>query len=266
MKTRLTITLSESLLKKVDQLIDKQTIRNRSHAIEHVLSKTLQPTVNQAIILAGGKKKNENVLPLTTINKKPLILNTIEHFSQFGITSFVIATNKHGKIIEQTLGDGSAIGVTITYVYEDYPMGTGGAIKNCAKNLHKSPFLVTAGDILTTINLHDFIMFHQENKGLVTIAVKPRPIKETYDNVFIQGNNVVNFQPSTTEQEVGIVNTGIYIFEYQTLKFIPYAQPSMLETDIFPKLSKDNKMKAFTFQGIWYDVDTDHNYKKLELE
>ncbi len=266
-KKRLTITLSESVLKQVDHIIDKHTIRNRSHAIEHLINKSLQPSVNQAIILAGGKKdeQNEVIRPLTMVNNKPLIQHTIEHFKQFGITSFVIATSKRGKVIQEVIGDGSNIGVTIQYVFENFPLGTAGAVKHSSHKLSKNPFLVIAGDTLTTINVHDFISFHRENKGFVTVAVKPRPTKETYDNVYIQGNTVVDFQASTKLQTVSIVNTGIYIFEHQALQHIKYARTSMLEKDLFPLLSKKGQMKAFTFQGLWFDVSSDENYKSLDF-
>ena len=53
-RKRLTITLKDELLKKLDEYIDGARIRNRSHAIEHVLGKHFSPRVKKAIVLAGG--------------------------------------------------------------------------------------------------------------------------------------------------------------------------------------------------------------------
>ena len=54
MKQRITITLSEDLLDKIDETIDHHTTRNRSQAIESVLRQTLKPRLQTAVILAGG--------------------------------------------------------------------------------------------------------------------------------------------------------------------------------------------------------------------
>ena len=53
-RVRLTITLRRDLIKSVDQVIDGIGIRNRSHAIEYLLSKATGPKVGRVFILAGG--------------------------------------------------------------------------------------------------------------------------------------------------------------------------------------------------------------------
>ncbi|MBI3291068.1 hypothetical protein HYZ76_02180, partial [Candidatus Falkowbacteria bacterium] len=54
-RNRLTITLKKDILKQLDEYIDGARIRNRSHAIEYVLSKYFAPKIKKAVILAGGK-------------------------------------------------------------------------------------------------------------------------------------------------------------------------------------------------------------------
>jgi NDP-sugar pyrophosphorylase family protein len=104
--------------------------------------------------------------------------------------------------------------------------------------------------------------FHTEQEALITVAVKPRTTKETYSNVFIQGNTIVDFQKSQSHQLVGIVNTGVYIFETEALKYIPNQKVAMLETDVFPKITKLGTLIAFPFQGIWFDITSDKNYQQ----
>ena len=54
-RSRITITLNTKLLNKIDALVDKKKIRNRSHAIEYIATQYTQSTVNKAVILAGGQ-------------------------------------------------------------------------------------------------------------------------------------------------------------------------------------------------------------------
>ena len=53
-RERLTITLADTILQKIDSIIDNQTIRNRSHAIESILSQFFLPRITKVVILAGG--------------------------------------------------------------------------------------------------------------------------------------------------------------------------------------------------------------------
>src|SRR3989344_3541215 len=55
MRERLTITLKKELLEGLDSTIDGEKLRNRSHAIEYYLSKSLGITAMKVLILAGGK-------------------------------------------------------------------------------------------------------------------------------------------------------------------------------------------------------------------
>lgn len=260
MKTRLTITLSEDILNKIDQLIDKKNIRNRSHAIEHVLSANLQPSISTAVILAG-EKDDRDLRCLTIINDKHLIEHTLELLKKHNITRVIVATNHKGKQIQKKVSDGSNYDLNIEYIFEKTPLGTAGAIKNLQTKLGGKPFIVIAGDTLTDINLTDLIEYHNLQKNICTMAVKPRTTQKTYDNVFIQGNRVVDFQPSQDDQTVSLVNAGIYIFEPQIFKYLDNKTPAMLEQTTFPQLSKDKQLSAFTFQGIWFDVEADKNYQ-----
>lgn len=264
MKTRLTITLPETTLKRIDTLIDKKHIRNRSHAIEHLIEQSLAPSISTAVILAGGDKNETTLKPLTVLNTKPLIFYTLDLLKKHGVKNIIIATNDQGRQLHKLLGDGSAYELNIRYSFEEKVYGTAGAIKNLGPLLPKNQaFFVLAGDILTTIDLSELAQFHTDHQGLVTMAVKPRQTKKAYDNVFVQGHTVVAFESSQENQLVSIVNAGIYIFEPEVLSSIPNdTKPVMLETDIFPKLTASGKMLAFPFQGVWFDISSDDNYQQ----
>jgi len=265
MKSRLTITLSEDILKKIDRLIDKKTIRNRSHAIEHLIEQSLQSRIQTAVILAGGPTKDE-YSPLTQIDSRPLILHTLELFKKHGVTTVHIAINEQGLALKDLLATQGDLGLRIVFHLEERPLGTAGAIRAIAPHLQSEDFFVIAGDVLTNINLEEFANFHQENKALVTMAVKPRPAQRTYDNVYVQGHTVVDFKASHSHEIVGIVNAGIYIFSEEMLEKLPTATEKMpkpmLEQDVFPTLAGGQRLTAFSFQGVWFDISVDQNYKQ----
>lgn len=260
-KTRLTITLSESTLRKVDQHIDGQKLRNRSHAIEYILEQYLQPQVPAAIILAGGDKNAEQFRPLIDLDGKPLLLHTLAHLQDHGVRQVVIATD-HPDEISQVLAQSKFQQLMkIDLSIEASAVGTAGAVRQAAQYLPTNqPFFVWHGDVLTTINLEEMAHFHATNGAIATMAVKPRLTQASYHNVFIQGHTVVDFQKSLPDQQVSLANAGVYLFDYKVLDYIPNKTPVMLEHDVFPQLTKSNKLLAFTFQGIWFDITSEESY------
>lgn len=70
-RDRITITLRVDLLKQIDEVVDGAKIRNRSHAIEYILTNSLAPRVKKAFILAGGS--GIKMRPLTYELPKPMI-------------------------------------------------------------------------------------------------------------------------------------------------------------------------------------------------
>lgn len=263
MKQRLTITLSQNILRQLDKIIDGTQIRNRSHAIESVLESSLQPKISTALILAGGPSEKQSVAKATMqFGDKPLLLYTLGHLRAFGCDTVIIATNTEGAVLRELVATHSMPGLNVRVEIEQTPLGTAGAVQTyMRKYTPQHACLVLSGDVLTNIDLHDMSAFHTQNQALVTMAVKPREARASYDNVYMQGHTVVDFQPSKPTQTVSLVNAGVYIIEPAALDFFPGQVPAMLETDVFPKLAKQHKLLAFPFQGAWFDVATEPNMK-----
>jgi mannose-1-phosphate guanylyltransferase/phosphomannomutase len=255
-KARLTITLPRQLLVQVDDLVDGQTIRNRSHAIELLIRRSMKPAINTAVILTGGPANSGDTPALTPINGQRLIFITLNHLAQYGIREFVLLAGKYQGAIQEAVGDGRDLGLQIHFVPESRPLGTAGALKLAEDRLADHPFLVVHGDILTDINLSDFINFHEQEGRLATIAVKPRSAEREYGQVMLQGNRITDFFADGQEQGVSVINTGIYLMSPKVLSLIDGSGPVKLETEIFPKLANMGELNAFFFQGMWFDISS----------
>ena len=264
-RARLTITLSPDLLERIDQMIDKQTIRNRSHAIELLLRQSLQPRVSTAVLLAGGGKTVGDIPALSLIDGRTLISITVHHLREAGIRRVVVLAGKNGKAVREVMGDGDAHGVAIRYVSERRPKGTAGALKLIEPHLNGGSFLVIHGDVLTDIDIPGFIDFHVSENTLATVAVKPRRAEKNYGKVILQGNKIIEFFDQSESQGIGIVNTGVYLFKPEVLGLIDATASSRLETDVFPQLAELGELSAFFFQGTWYDISAPENYRLAQV-
>ena len=258
MRSRITITISEDLLKKVDLTIDNHSVRNRSQAIETLLRQVTSPSLKTAVILAGGgtsKFKGQEIpKSLIPLKQKPLLLQILDKLGAASFTKVVVCTGpKTDKQVRKALSDYSS-NLDIRVSSETKPLGTGGAIKHAQKLIGNQPFLLLHGDIATDINFGEFADFYFNESSLAAVAVKPRPGKVSYGQIYMQGNRVVDFKNSQEKMPISLVNTGIYIFNPKIFDRLPSKQVFNLEETLFQDLVKTEEISGYIFQGIWFDV------------
>lgn len=269
-REQLTITLRDDILAKIDERIDGIKIRNRSHAIEVLLSRVLRAgEVKKAFILAGGKGTRmrpftyEIPKPMIPVKGKPLVQHTIELNRKYDIREIYLSIGYLGDKIKEYFGNGSKYGVNITYVEEKEEMGTAGGL-SLARDQLKEPFLMFNGDVLSNIDLADFISFHREHKALATIALTPVEDPSRFGVAKLKGNSILEFieKPRKGEEPSKLINAGVYLIEPEVLDYVPKGY-AMMEKDVFPKLAKEGKLFGYSFTGQWFDTGTVEAYEKV---
>lgn len=260
-KARLTITLAKDLLSQVDRTVDGKVVRNRSHAIEVLLKESLRSKVTSAVILAGGETTLDHPPPLRQIGQKPLLSITFNLLHRHGIQTVYILAGKHAHTLREGIGSTNNYKMILHYVYEAVPLGTAGAVQAIASELLDGPFLVIHGDVLTNINLSNFIEFHKRENTLATIAVKPREAERKYGKVLLQGNRITEFVEKEHSEGFSIVNTGVYLLHPDALNLAEGNARTFFEKDLFPKLAAIGELSAFMFQGIWFDISDEESYQ-----
>ena len=273
MKERITLTLERSVLQQVDSAIDRDRLRNRSHAIESLLSKALGANApKKAFILAGGRGTRlrpitqEIPKPLVPLQGKPIMEHTIDLLKMHGIKDIIISIGYLGDKIKEHFGDGKRFGVTITYVQEDQPLGTGGPLQ-LAKHFLTETFIMCNADELKDINLFDMYNFHKENGAAATIALTTTDDPSAYGVAKIKGNHIIEFieKPSSENTPSRLINSGLYILEPEVTELCE-SIPCSLEKDIFPKLAREGRLIGYPFSGQWFDTGTPERYEKAIKE
>lgn len=267
-RDRLTITLRKDILRRVDQLIDKTTIRNRSHAIETLISRAIAPKIDTAVILAGGE--GIKLRPLTyelpksliPVQGKPLVEYTIELLRKAEIRNIIFAIGHLGDKIIKYFGNGEKFGIRITYRQEKKGLGTAGALKNVSSSI-SGTFLAIHGDILAQINLFDLLQFHSQQNVTATMALTTTSDIQTHGNVRLRGTKILEFLEKPKKRSLSLlINCGIYVFEPSIFSYIPKTGISFLEEEIFPKLALDQQLSGFPFDGSWFDITNPKSYER----
>ncbi len=269
-RSRITITLSQDLLQQTDRLIDHNKIRNRSHAIEYVLSQYFQPTIKKAVILAGGQGTHlrpytyEIPKSLLPVKGKPILEHLLRDLKKSNITDIYLCVGYLGDKIKEHFGTGDKLGVRITYLEEKEPLHTGGALLQAKPYVEESPFLVIHGDILTDFSFRELIDFHQKESSLVSAALTSVDKPASYGQLKLHGTKLVGFYQHSESADIQsyLVNTGIYVCDPGIYAFFPKNKKSFLFEDVIQQLIGQKKVSGFVFEGQWYDVGDPDNYER----
>jgi len=273
MKERITLTIEKDILGRVDQSVNGTDVKNRSHAVELLLTKAFgENKPSKAIILAGGKgtrmKPMTNFLPkpMLRIHDKPILEHNIELLKRHGIKDIVLSIGYKGDKIKEYFGDGRQFGVNISYIEEDEPMGTAGPL-NLLKGKINDTFILMNGDELKDIDLEDMFMFHKRNKGTATLALTTVEDPSMYGVAVMNGNRIRTFveKPNKQNAPSKLISAGLYILDPEVLKSVPEGF-SMMENDVFPKLATNEKLLGYVFSGQWFDTGTPERFSLADRE
>ena len=146
--------------------------------------------------MAGGKGKRLFPLtqgcpkPMLRVGGKPMLEIILQQLVDAGFKHFYLSVNYLKNQIKDYFGDGEHWGAQITYLEENQPLGTAGALSLLPKNLTK-PFLVLNGDVLTRMNFGQLLQFHEDQSASATLCVREHMTRIPYgvvqmDDMFVK--------------------------------------------------------------------------------
>lgn len=218
----------------------------------------------KAVVLAGGK--GTRLAPFTTVLPKPLmpigdmpILEVIlRQMKCAGVNDVVLTVGHLSELLKTFFQDGSRFGLQISYSYEDKPLGTAGPI--ALVNGLDDTFLVTNGDVLTTLRFQELIDFHKKEGAKATIAVHHREVK--IDLGVIQWNGTPHIT-GYIEKPVYkyCVSMGVYVFEPDVLAYIPQGEYLDFPDLVLRLIAANEKVVGYEFDGYWQDLGRPDDYQ-----
>jgi NDP-sugar pyrophosphorylase family protein len=232
-----------------------------------------------AIILAGGK--GTRLRPLTVYTPKPIVPFVNRPFLSYqldilgraGVRNATLSLNYQPHKIEYVMGAILDQTVALNFVTEPNPLGTSGAVRYAAGDLHGT-YVVLNGDILTDLDLKKVIQHHRSKKADATIVLKKVEDPSRYGLVKTdEAGSVQRFlekpgQDEIVDLDLNTINAGIYILEKHVLELIPEDEPSSFEYDIFPAILK----KGMSFNSYildseyWRDIGTPDSYLQAHMD
>ena len=223
----------------------------------------------KAVVLAGGK--GARLAPYTKILPKPLmpigdmpILEVIlRQVKIAGIDEVVLTVGHLSELMRAFFQDGKNLGLKISYSYEDKPLGTAGPIA-LIDGLDES-FLVTNGDVLTTLRFDDLMRFHKEQKAAATIAAHHRKVKIDLGVIQWDGMPLISGYVEKPTYDY-CVSMGVYVFDSRVINYIPRGEYLDFPDLVRKLINAGEKVVGYPFDGYWQDLGRPDDYERAMLD
>lgn len=222
----------------------------------------------KVVIMAGGKgtriaQVNATVpKPMIPIEGKPILEYQIETLKKQGYTDIILIVGHMGNVIQKYFGDGSAFGVQISYIVEEQPLGTAGALY-FLKDEIQNDFLLLNGDIIFDVDIQKFLEYHCNQRTVATILTHPN--SHPYDSGIIiadDKNRVTNWLHKEDERlwYKNRVNAGLHMFSPRIFESFHEAKKCDLDRDVLKPLIKEGELSVYDSPEYIKDMGTPDRY------
>ena len=208
-------------------------------------------------IMAGGLGSRLKPLtddcpkPMLRVAGKPILERVISSMSLQGFKKFAISVHYLPRLIQDYFGDGTDFGVEITYVYENQPLGTGGALALLPLELRKNNTIVINGDLLTNLDFNNLLSFHISEQAFATVCARGFDYTIPYGVINKAGSKLLSIVEKPVESS--LVNAGIYVISPDFFDHVPYGTASDMP-DLISDCAVDYKVCVFPLFEYWIDV------------
>lgn len=223
---------------------------------------------NPVFLMAGGfgtrlKPLTDNCpKPLLKVGDKPILETVLLNFIKSGFHNFYISTHYLPEMIQEYFGNGSKWGVSINYVHEEQPLGTGGALGLLPKNLPDLPVIMMNGDVLTKVDLEALLTFHNDNNANATMCVREYEYQVPFGVIESVGHNITSMVEKPTQRFH--VNAGIYVVGRKIIDEVKNNEvidmPTLLERHL------DHNVLMFPFYEYWLDIGRIDDFNRAQID
>ena len=225
---------------------------------------------NPVFLMAGGFGKRLRPLtnncpkPMLKVGDKPILEQILKNFVDAGFHRFYISTHYMPEVIRDYFGNGELWGVSIKYIHEDEPLGTGGALGLLPHDEIDKPLFMMNGDLLTSLNIHSFLEFDENHSSIATMCVREYEYQVPYGVVTSDGVQIQSMVEKPVQKF--FVNAGIYLLNPELVKSVSLGTKVDMPTLLELQIDAGKSVNMFPIHEYWLDIGRMDDYQRAQNE
>lgn len=225
---------------------------------------------NPVFIMAGGFGTRLKPLtdscpkPMLKVGDKPILEILLNQFANSGFRNIYISTHYMPEQITEYFGDGNRWGVSITYIHENVPLGTGGALGLLPNNTPELPLIMINGDVLTSVDFERLLNFHTKYKPSATMCVREYDYQIPYGVITGDGHRIISMEEKPTQRF--FVNAGIYVISPELFKSVDVNTKIDMPTLLEKEITNNKDVIMFPVHEYWLDIGRMDDYQKAQID
>ena len=222
-----------------------------------------------AVVMAGGFGRRLMPLtehtpkPMVTVGNRPLLFIILDQLIAEGFTKAYVAVHYKSEVIIQAVEQIPRYRDLITFILEDKPLGTAGAL-GLLSELPRQPFLIINADILTQVPLAQMMQYHGRAGNMMTLATKVERHQIPFGVIDTDGARVVTVREKPRlEYRVSI---GAYVANPDVLGLIPKGERLDMPDLVLRLIEQEKPVGVFPVHEYWVDVGTPEQRDRAEQD
>lgn len=244
----------------------------------------------KVVIFAGGRGtriSEESMLrpkPMIEIGGKPILWHIMKIYAAYGHTEFIICLGYKGWIIKEyftnyflhnadltvDLGNNTteihqnnAEPFKISLIDTGLDTMTAGRLKRVLPYTNNEPFMLTYGDGVSDVDIHEVLKYHKESGKVCTMtAIQPT---SRFGVLKMQDDGTIESFEEKPEDSGTWINGGFFVINPEIKDYLhDDADDIMWERQPMEDLAAEGKIGAYKHHGFWKCMDTLRDKEELE--
>jgi glucose-1-phosphate cytidylyltransferase len=240
------------------------------------------------VILCGGlgtrmgSKTDIKPKPMLKIGDRPILWHIMKTYSEYGFDDFILTLGYKSDVIKDyflnyteynnsvsvntksgdvtNLSENDIEEWNVKLVNTGIHTLKGGRIKRIEPYVDSDRFMLTYGDGVADIDIHELVEFHESHDSPGTISGVNPPSR--FGEMNLDGNQVLSFSEKPQASQ-GVINGGFMIFEDEIFDYLTPDEECDFEVGPLEEFADDGKLKMYRHDGMWECADNQRDLDHL---
>ena len=224
----------------------------------------------EAIVLAGGLgtrlagRLDGLPKPMASIAGRPFLELLLDRLQTAGCGRCMLSVGYRREAIQSHFG-ATFRGMSLDYVVEETPLGTGGAIRKALDYARESSVLVLNGDTFLDVDYAALLNFHRAAQPPLTMAITPQANIARYGGVVVEDARIAGFEEKGRTGP-GWVNAGVYAIQRNFAWPASLPEKFSFETDLLMPEAVRIHCTVFPVETFFLDIGVPEDLDRAQTE